>query len=113
MKARVKDVYRWPTVRAFGGHEFTKDEWRSVPVGCEAEAESNDLLDTVESELMPATEAIENVVDDILIGNVDESTSYNDLRKMASEMKLGSTTGMKKPELLAVVQAALEIDEEE
>lgn len=46
MKARVKNDYRWNVVRACGGAEFVKEEWRPVPPGMEEEAENNPLLDT-------------------------------------------------------------------
>ena len=38
MRARVKQDYRWKEVMAFGGHEYTKDEYRPVPPECEEEA---------------------------------------------------------------------------
>lgn len=31
MLARVKEGYRWSIVQAFGGHEYVKTEWRTVP----------------------------------------------------------------------------------
>lgn len=48
MKARVKQDYRWKTVTAFGGKEFTKGEWRKVPAGFEEFARRHEALETDE-----------------------------------------------------------------
>ncbi len=45
MQARVKSDARWNNISAFSGREYTKGEWRDVPAGCEAEAESNPFLE--------------------------------------------------------------------
>lgn len=48
MQAKVKQSHRWNTVVALTGLEFTKKEWRNVPVGREGEAalvESLELKD--------------------------------------------------------------------
>jgi hypothetical protein len=45
MRARVKSDFRWRTVIAFGGHEFVKDEYRSVPSGCEEAAKLHPFLE--------------------------------------------------------------------
>ena len=38
MKAKVNKSYAGPLVRAFGGHEYVRFEYRDVPEGCDAEA---------------------------------------------------------------------------
>lgn len=44
MQAKVIPDHRWATVRACGGKEFIKSEWRPVPEGLEEEAATNPLL---------------------------------------------------------------------
>lgn len=45
MQARVKPGYRWPTLLAFGGHEFSKRDWSTVPPDFEAEALKHEDLE--------------------------------------------------------------------
>lgn len=45
MQARVKQDARYPTILALSGIEFTKKEWREVPVGKESEALRNQYLE--------------------------------------------------------------------
>ncbi len=51
MKARVRQDCRWNPVTAFGGQEFIKGEWRSVPEGGEAAAAAHPLLEVTSYEL--------------------------------------------------------------
>jgi len=46
MQAIVKQTCVWSTVKAFSGLELTKNEWRNVPAGHEAEALRHPMLDT-------------------------------------------------------------------
>jgi hypothetical protein len=45
MQARVKPGYRWPTLLAFGGHEFSKRDWSTVPPDFEDEALKHEDLE--------------------------------------------------------------------
>lgn len=45
MKAKVKQDYRWDNLRAFSGSEFVKYEYRTVPAGCEKEAQAHPALE--------------------------------------------------------------------
>ena len=46
MKAKVKKTSHIIIVTAFGGFEYTQNDWRPVPAGKEAEAEANPYLET-------------------------------------------------------------------
>lgn len=50
MEARVTQEFRFKTIRALGGCEFTKNEWRPVPVEKETEAEQTMFLEVRASE---------------------------------------------------------------
>lgn len=52
MKARLVADHRDETIRAMGGHEYVKTEWREVPAGFEESAKKHDLLQVWE----PGTE---------------------------------------------------------
>lgn len=45
MEARVISDFRFKTVMALVGHEYTKAEWRPVPAGLEQEAENHPFLE--------------------------------------------------------------------
>ena len=94
MQAKVKQEYRYGNAMlALGRHEFLKSEWRSVPIGSEAEAEAHEWLDTrpdpeveeLETETPTAdailAEAVEEIQPDQTddeIGNVSEASSENE-----------------------------------
>ncbi len=48
MQAKVKQDYFLPSLIAFSGVEFTKKEWRAVPVSAEDEAKAHPSLDVRE-----------------------------------------------------------------
>ncbi len=50
---RVKTRNYLGVVRAFGGLEFVKNEWRDVPEGCEAEARRHPFLEIEQVEVEP------------------------------------------------------------
>lgn len=47
MYAKVKSTHRWLSVTAFGGHEYTKDEYRIVPKESEEAAKKHEMLDVI------------------------------------------------------------------
>ena len=53
-EARLKAGFRWPTIRSCNGTVFTKDSWRAIPLGREAEAKGNEFLDVREVKQLPA-----------------------------------------------------------
>jgi hypothetical protein len=56
MNAKLKSDYRWNTIRAFGGSEFVKSEFRPVPAGQEVEAKAHPYLE-IEPEAEPVADA--------------------------------------------------------
>lgn len=88
MQAKVKIDSRYPTVLALSGREFTKGDWREVPVGFEAEALRNQYLEVRETvavekvltakEIKAAEKAakaakVVDIVDETLEDPVDET----------------------------------------
>lgn len=55
MIAKLKSTYRWASLTAFSGHEYTKKEWRRVPAGCEDQARAHEFLEVSEDESAPVS----------------------------------------------------------
>jgi len=62
MLARVKQDFRWKTVVAFSGFEYTKTEWRKVPAGLEEQAKGNPFLELKDGDDGASAEVREKLV---------------------------------------------------
>jgi len=68
MQARVKQDARYSNILALSGIEFTKSEWRNVPVGFEAEAIHNEYLEVretvIERKQVIASNKVAHIIED-------------------------------------------------
>jgi len=69
MRAKVKDDYRWRSVKLCAGTEFIKGTYSDVPAGFEAEAKRSGML---EFEPEPKPEPIEIVIDPEIHGEDEQ-----------------------------------------
>ena len=53
MLARLKSTYRWNTLIAFSGREYTKKEWRHVPDEFAENARSHPALELTDDKSLP------------------------------------------------------------
>ena len=77
LQARVKVECRWPTVMAFGGVSYTKEEWTAVPAGHEKQAYQNDYLD-IREKPEPSQDALDAFLEELIDADVLEDTDPAD-----------------------------------
>jgi len=97
LQAKVKEDYKFPTVRAFTGREYVKDYWRDVPLGVDDEAKRHPYLEIremeteVEAETAPDPEAEPKPV------------SRKDLLERAKELNLKKYSKLNKSDLADLI----------
>ena len=97
MKARIVKDCPWSSVTAFGGQHYTRDEWRSVPAGCEEEAGRHPFLETDDVQEQAAGQEA---------GPVDlGALSLEELRAMGKAARLPFAATMKRETLIAKLSA--------
>lgn len=97
MNARVRADSPWKIVTAFGGHEYVRGEWRSVPAGCEEEAGRHPYLETDDVQEQAAGQEA---------GPVDlVALSLDELRVMGKAARLPFAATMKRETLIAKLSA--------
>lgn len=95
MKATVSDSYRFGRLTAFGGIEYTKGEWRDVPVDHEDAARLHPYLELDEdalteenkvAEVDVSTQAMEIIIENGINPALIEGTGKNG-RILKSDVK--------------------------